>query len=119
MKQTVCKLSEFKLLLLGGFSKICVMITPITVLLSCGRRVHNYSAFFGFVFRANLWPVESGSVFLFFFVFFQFCDVVQSAHHYPIRNYTLARFEDIQNMKVENLKPSHIVAIVVIFLGSF
>jgi hypothetical protein len=45
------------------------------------------------------------------------CDVVQSAHHHPIHNYTLARFEDIQNMKVEDLKPSHIVAIVVILLG--
>ncbi len=72
---------------------------------------------FFFVFKANLWPVESWSVFLFPF-FFQFCDVVQSAHH-PIHKYTLAKFEDIQNMKVENLKPSHIVAIiVVIFLGA-
>jgi hypothetical protein len=53
----------------------------------------------------------------FFFLFSILCDVVQSAHHHPIHNYTLARFEDIQNMKVEDLKPSHIVAIVVIFFG--
>jgi hypothetical protein len=37
MKQTECKLSEFKLLLCIGFSEICVMTIPITVLLSCGR----------------------------------------------------------------------------------
>jgi hypothetical protein len=62
--------------------------------------VHNYSAFF-FVFKANLWPIESGSVFP-FLSFFQFCDVVQSAHH-PIRKYTLAKFGDIQNVKVEKI----------------
>ncbi len=62
--ETECK---FKSLLLMGFSEICVMTIPITWLLPCGR-VHNYSAFF-LLFKANLWPVESGSVFLFLFFF--------------------------------------------------
>jgi hypothetical protein len=77
------------------------MTIPITVLLPCGR-VRNYSAFYFLLFLKQTCGQLNQEVFFFFFFFFQFCDVVQSAHH-TIHKYTLAKFEYIQNMKVENL----------------